>query len=298
LASFGTNTAIGTWTVTFNQNTNVTMTIPGGATTNFSIPDSTGATSTLFTSGVDLYFGAQAGNAGGANDHVVATDFSVTGLGGADFDDNFVADAGTLNSSIWTVNAAYPKCVQMVGPGNPYWIQWTTPAPGFILETTPALSDDSVWTAVTNNAPFLAGTNLTQLVNTNDLQPGSNAFFAVVQQNNQLQVLWPGETAAPGTLTGKTGTPTPVSLSTNGGSVTFTVNAVDDKWNLIPTINDNVAITSSDTAATPVGTAALAGGTGQFTMTFATKGAQTVTATDVSNTSIVPNTSSKITVTP
>ena len=40
LASIGTNTALGTWTVTFNNNTNVTMTVPGGASTNFNIPDS------------------------------------------------------------------------------------------------------------------------------------------------------------------------------------------------------------------------------------------------------------------
>ena len=299
LASLGTNTAIGTWTVTFNNNTNVTMTIPGGASTNFSIPDSTGATAALFASGVNLYFGAQAGNTGGANDHIVATDFKVTGLGSVDFDDNFVADAGVLNSGIWTVNAAYPSSIQMVGPGNPYWIQWTTPAPGYILETTPVLSDNSTWTTVTNNASFLAGTNQTQLVNTNDLQAGSAAFFALIQHNFQLQVLLPGETAAPGTPTGKTGTPTPVSISGGqAGQITVTINAVDAKWNLISSISDTVAITSSDSKATLPGNASLSGGTVQVAITFGTTGNQTVTATDVSNSSLAPNTSSPISVTP
>jgi hypothetical protein len=273
------------------------MTIPGGTITNFSIPDSTGATTALFASGVELYFGVQAGNAGGTSDHIVATDFTVTGLGTADFNDNFVADAGTLNTSIWGTNAAFPPCVEMVGPADPYRIQWTSPAIGYVLETTATLSDDSIWTAVTNNPSFVAGANYTQLVSTNDLQPGTASFFAVVQPHNQLQVLFPGETAAPGTLTGKTGTPTPVSLSTNSGTVTVTVNAVDDKWNLLPNNGDTVAITSSDGAATLSGNGALAGGTGQFTITFATKGSQTVTATDVSNTGVAPNTSSKITVT-
>jgi hypothetical protein len=246
---------------------------------------------------VELYFGVQAGNVGGTSDHIVASDFSVTGLGTANFNDNFVTDAGTLNTSLWETNAAFPPCVELVGPADPYRIQWTSPAIGYVLETSATLSDDSIWTAVTNNPSFVAGANYTQLISTNDLQPGSNAFFAVVQHQNQLQVLFPGETAAPGTLTGKTGTPTPLSLSTNGGSVTVTVNAVDSKWNPIPTINDTVAITSSDSAAALPGNAALAGGTAQFNITFATKGSQTITATDVSNTSIVPNTSSKITVT-
>jgi hypothetical protein len=295
LASLGTNTAIGTWTVTFTDNTNVTMTIPGGASTNFSIPDPIGATAALFATGVNIYFGSQAGNGGGANDHFVASEFKVTGTG-SDFDDNFVADNGVLNS-VWTINAVAPTSVQMLGAGNPYWITWTTPAPNFQLETTSSLSDDSTWTAVTNHAPFNAGTNLTQLVSTNDLQPGSNAFFALIQHNYQLQVLWPGETAAPGTPTGKTGTPTPISLSTNGPNVTFTVNAVDAKWNLVPTINDTVAITSSDTAAGLPGNAPLSGGTGQFTIGFATPGKQTATASDVSNSSVASGTSSPITVT-
>jgi hypothetical protein len=188
----------------------------------------------------------------------------------------------------------------MVGPGNPYWVQWTTPAANYILETTPVLSDNSTWTEVTNNASFISGTNFNQLVNTNDLQAGKNAFFALVQHNlNQLQVLWPGETAAPGTATGKTGTPTPVSVSgTQAGSVTFTVNAVDDKWNLISSVGDTVAITSSDSTAVLPANAALSGGTGTFTITFSKTGTPTVTASDVTTTTVKPNTSSPISVTP
>ena len=46
----------------------------------------------------------------------------------------------------------------------------------------------------------------------------------------KLQVLLPGETAAPGTASGKTGTPT---AQTAGTGYSVTVNAVDDNWNLI-----------------------------------------------------------------
>jgi hypothetical protein len=179
LASIATNTAIGTWTVTFNQNTNVTMTIPGGASTNFSIPDTTGATTALFASGVNIYFGDQAGNAGGANDHIVASEFKVTGTAG-DFDDNFVADDGTLNG-VWTVNAAYPACVDLVAPGNPFWIQWTLPAPNFTLESTTSLTPPITWTPTTSNPVFTVGTNFTQLINSADLPTGSAGFFNLVQ---------------------------------------------------------------------------------------------------------------------
>jgi len=180
LASIATNTAIGTWTVTFNQNTNVTMTIPGGASTNFSIPDTTGATTALFASGVALYYGAQSGNAGGDNDHIVASDFNVTGIPSA-FDDNFVNDDGSLNTGIWAVNAAFPACVDLVAPGNPYWIQWTEPAPNFTLESTTSLTPPVTWTPTTSNPVFLTGTNFTQLIGSGDLPSGPNAFFNLVQ---------------------------------------------------------------------------------------------------------------------
>src|SRR5439155_23157276 len=48
----------------------------------------------------------------------------------------------------------------------------------------------------------------------------------------KLQLLGPGETAVPGTPTGKTGTPT---AQTAGAAFTVTVNAVDANWNLINT---------------------------------------------------------------
>jgi len=293
LATISNTTAIGTWTVTFNNNTNVTMTIPGGASTNFNIPDdAAGDTVNLFGTGVDLYFGVQAGNAGGCNDHIVATEFKVTGLGAADFDDNFVTDAGVLNTAIWAVNASYTNCVKVVAPGNPYWIQWTEPAPSFVLESTATL-ENPTWTRTTNNPVFLAGTNFTQLVSTNDLQPGTSEFFALTQPVfSQLQVLLPGETAAPGTPTGKTGTPTEEYTTV---AFNLTVNAVDKNWNLVSSVDDTIAISSTDTNASDLpANAALAGGTGQFQIYPTATNTFTFTATDVTDTNIPPATSSPV----
>src|SRR5262249_30907316 len=47
---------------------------------------------------------------------------------------------------------------------------------------------------------------------------------------SQLQLLVPGEAAAPGTASGKTGTPSAQSVGTGFG---VTVNAVDPFWNLV-----------------------------------------------------------------
>ena len=183
LATLTNSTGVGTWTLTFNNNTNVTMTAPGGASTNFSIPDATGATAALFASNVVLYCGTQANNAAGENDHTVLSDFNVTGLGSTNFDDNFVADAGTLNTNLWKVNAAASQCVRLEGPGNPDYVSWTLPASGFSPEATATLATNRTWIPTTSNPSFAAGNLETQLINTNDLPSGNSAYFAMVQRN-------------------------------------------------------------------------------------------------------------------
>jgi hypothetical protein len=271
LGSIGTNTALGTWTVTFDNNTNVTMTAPGGGSTNFNIPDSTGATSALFATNVDLYFGAQANNAGATSDHIVASDFSVTGIPGA-FNDNFVADAGTLDTNVWSVNASYTNTVELIGPGNPYWIEWTAPALGYSLYATAALTNPSTnidWAPVTNHSVIQNGSDYTQLISTDDL-PGTNAaFFALIKRTfTQLLVLLPGETNAPGTATGIVGTPTPVDLQTGTqGGATVTVLAVDPRFYPVGGVTDTISITSTDSGGQVLNgspTAAMVNGMAQF----------------------------------
>src|SRR5205814_1326963 len=64
----------------------------------------------------------------------------------------------------------------------------------------------------------------------------------------KLQILLPGESSAPGAVSGKTGTPTAQAVATaiiNG----IVVNAVDANWNIISTATTNVTITSSDSNA-------------------------------------------------
>jgi hypothetical protein len=109
----------------------------------------------------------------------------------------------------------------------------------------------------------------------------------------KLQILAPGETAAPGTASGKTGTP---SAQTAATAFTLTVNAVDANWNLISSVADVVAITSSDSNASLPSNAALTGGTRSFSVTLQTAGSRTVTASDATDGSKTANTSSSINV--
>ena len=111
---------------------------------------------------------------------------------------------------------------------------------------------------------------------------------------SRLQVLLPGETADPGSATGRAGTPTATST---GSAVTITVNAVDAYWNKVTTATPTVAISSTDTNASLPADAALVLGTQTFSTTFKTAGSRSVTATYASGTPTVsPGTSTSVTV--
>ena len=140
----------------------------------------------------------------------------------------------------------------------------------------------SGWTVTAtdqNGSPLTANTGTPTPVN-------AGAF-------TKLQLLVPGETAAPGSASGKTGSP---STRIKGTAFNVTVNAVDANWNLVNTVTDTVAITSSDSAATLPGNAALSGGTRAFSVTLNTLGSWTVTATDSTDGSKTANTSLSISV--
>lgn len=105
----------------------------------------------------------------------------------------------------------------------------------------------------------------------------------------KLQILLPGETAAPGTASGKTGAPT---AQTSGVAIVnnVRVNAVDADWNVVSGATPDVAIGSSDGAAAIAddnggagGNLTLVAGSGALSsFAFGTGGVtQTLSATDV-----------------
>src|SRR5256885_9414521 len=96
----------------------------------------------------------------------------------------------------------------------------------------------------------------------------------------KLQILAPGETAAPGTSTGKVGTTSP---QVAGSPFNVTINAVDANWNVVNTVSDLVGLTSSDSnASLPAGTPASAGSV-TLSVTLKTVGSRTLTATDATD---------------
>jgi hypothetical protein len=106
---------------------------------------------------------------------------------------------------------------------------------------------------------------------------------ARAQSVTQLQVLLPGETAAPGTATGKLGVP---QAQTVGEPFQVLVRACDNDWYTVAGVSDLVAFSSSDASASLPGNTAFTAGEMTVTVTFNAAGSFTVSADDLSDPTI------------
>jgi len=287
------NILTGTWTLTVSGGNSFTMTTPSGQTTNVTI-DATAAA--LFPAPVTAYFGAQAGNSAGVGQLSILSNVTITGTANP-LNDTFASSA-TLNTNNWVLNENDANAILVIpGNANYNWVYWTLPATGYSLQSGNSL------TSFTDANPIQEsqfGTLEGALVATS----GSQEFYRTIKRvATGLQVLFPGQTNAPGTLLGYTGTPTPISLNTQGLTPsTVTVNAVDSTFHIVSETGDNIKLTTSDGSATLPNNQGLVNGSVTFSgangVLFQTTGSQTVTATDVDNTNFPAATSASISITP
>jgi hypothetical protein len=282
----------GTWTVTFTDSTHGSLSGPGITTTNFTLPsDAVAANFSPVTSFVHFGMFKNDGANDGHNNTASGTFSHVTINGlNAPIDDDF-SGLSLTNKYAW--RRSNSSVVQYVVPGTIWNVSWSVPAYGF----NPYVASSAVgpWNPLTVLNQYQSGTNVYAAIGGSALPAGGSAFFKMAKYPYvKLQVLLPGETAAPNTPTGKTGTP-----DTQIGGVPFniTVNAVDQYWNVVPT-PDYISISSSDSMAilpnpNPM---KLVGGTASVQVTLISSGSTTITASDLTDTTITPNTSSPITV--
>ena len=139
LATVTDPSAKGTWSVSFKNNTSVTLTTPSGTSTNFSLPSDAAS---LFADPVDAYFGVQPNNNGNIGQSVHLSRIQINGLPNP-VDESF--SGSSLDTAKWQVVAADATGIQVVPPDAAYWAKWTAPATGFTLQTSSSLKPGS-WT--------------------------------------------------------------------------------------------------------------------------------------------------------
>ena len=134
---------LGTWTLTFRNDTNITMTAPSGASTNITIPYDVAG---YFADQLLVYFGVQANATTNEGRAASLTAIAIEGTP-IPIHENF---SEPLDTNLWEVIAGYPPGVLVVDPGA-WWVKWPIPDAGFYLQTNSILSDAAGWS--TNGLP-------------------------------------------------------------------------------------------------------------------------------------------------
>jgi len=174
LAGISSPTALGTWTVTFNHNTDITLTTPSGTSTNFTMPAEAAA---LFADPVYAYFGVQPNAPGNIGQSAVLSRIQIIGVP-TPLDDAFSGEV--LDSTRWQVVAADPSGIVPVPPSAAYWLKWTAPAVGYVVQASPSLAPAS-WadTGLTNIIQL--GTQKALLLPFSSLPGAASGFLRLVK---------------------------------------------------------------------------------------------------------------------
>lgn len=281
---------LGTWKVTCSQDTNFTIYASDGSSTNFSITPDAAA---LFGGTMRVCLGAQPNNLAYGGEGFVFDHARFGTPTTALVEDSFAA--GLLDTNIWVKNASDNPGVFVVPVNSKHAISWTLPANGFSPQIGTNLAAGSTWKAPLSAEQIKIQSSVRTYLQAGELDPNVAFVRMLKRQLYQLLVLMPGETNAPGTLTGKVGTPV---AQPAGNIFDVTVMAVSADWYPISGVSHTVHFTSSDGDAFLPADAAMANGVGSGQMFFFNTGSQTVTASDVTDPSILSNTSSPVTVTP
>ncbi|HEX7859471.1 MAG TPA: hypothetical protein VF773_04040 [Verrucomicrobiae bacterium] len=152
LAGIGATDIRGTWSLTFSNDTSVTITTPQGTSTNFTISAETAA---LFANPMYAYLGIQPNRIENLGQSARFTSFNITGTT-TPITENFVGvvpeetpdAAPNLDPAIWLRVAENAAGVTLVPTNSTYIISWTVPAVGFNLQHSASLSPQ-LWEDVT-----------------------------------------------------------------------------------------------------------------------------------------------------
>ncbi len=302
--NFNTPTAIGTWSLSFPNNTSVTLTAPGGLSTNVALP-----AAMFLVPYTDISCALMSGM--NNNDSLVGksatiSSFNITGVANPVSEN--LTDGGlstpflTLQSQNYGGNPT-PVNQTFVQGSDAYWLHWTLPDNNYFLVEKPNLTTIPYWLDYAPGTSFQNGAGKWVLVSSANLPNPSSAYFAMQQRtNSQMQVLLPWETPAPNTPTGKTGTQPAGSVSLSGNStVDVTIRAVDANWNLIPS-SDSVGIASNDPNSNVPTAIPLVGGVATFSginvLGFGSTGTFTISVTNLNKAYLPVGTSSPVIVVP
>ncbi len=162
---------LGTWSISFRNNTQVTLTASDGSTAEFVIPEEDAPFYEPASKGVTASFGIQPNSVNRIGLSAVISRIKITKGSTVVVDDNF--QSAELNPDRWVVRAQEPGGVFPIPPDVAYLVSWPLPDTGFTLRTAPSVTGP--WT--TPFTPLLVGVRRIVPVNQSALPSPAVGFF-------------------------------------------------------------------------------------------------------------------------
>lgn len=192
LATLTAPTALGTWSLTFLNDTNATMAyVPlgggPGLSTNFVFADEI-TLQTYFSNPLGVYMGNQL-NQGKVGQSSTYSEFKISGLTGGSLTqspsiDSVWTNMASLDTTNWSPTT-YPSDMFLVHSTDQYWVSWTLPDSGLVLQANTNMSNPNGWSPV--GAPKILTTSgsMSLLPGTSTNFPvGGTAFYLMTRTNS------------------------------------------------------------------------------------------------------------------
>lgn len=166
---------IGSWMVTFENDTNVKITSPDGNTQSAVFPTEH---ISYFTRPIYVYFGVQPNRLEYIGKAALIEEIKITGVLDP-LEDNF--KSGELNSTIWKKVATDPNGIIVIPYDSKWQISWTLPAVGFVLEIAESLIPPSWQRLDISTAVLGPNKRMMLFLRSNDIIVKDRGFFRMVR---------------------------------------------------------------------------------------------------------------------
>lgn len=150
IASVGSSTPNGTWSLTFANNTDVTVTAPDGTTATATLPAEAAA---LFAGSMHVYAGVQPNRLENIGQSLTIKRLKITGVANP-IDETFT-DLGVLTGQTWNVAAGDRGGLLPVPADAAFWLSWALPDNGWTLQWAEDL-ENNFW----NDIGFAGSKNI------------------------------------------------------------------------------------------------------------------------------------------
>ncbi|HVU07190.1 MAG TPA: hypothetical protein VHG89_01455 [Verrucomicrobiae bacterium] len=190
LATLTAPSPLGTWSITFVNDTNVTLSyVPlsgtGGLSTNANFPDET-TVQTYFANPLTVFMGNQQNADSNVGQASTYSEFKISGVTLSPAIDAIWTNQTVLDTTNWSIVNNAPNDAFLVHSTDKYWVNWTLPDANLQLQANTNLANNGGWADIglTTKVTTTAGNKALLPGMATNLPVGDNVFFLMMNTNS------------------------------------------------------------------------------------------------------------------